>query len=651
MAASLVLTAVLFWTPADDPVNLIKLTALLLCALAAIALAVGRGIRTRIVTVPTSPLAVAAVVLLGAFALSAAVAPHGTTALLGTNGRNSGLLAYASALVLLLVTLRVFDQASVRLLAQALLVAGAFTAGYGGLQRLGIDVVPWANPFNPIIAAMGNPDFAAGHLAVCLPAAAWGALWTGWGRPWRVASGLVAALALLVASLSSAVQGPIAGLAGLAVVALAVALDAHGHVRRRALAALGACAGLAAAILAVGIAGVGPARSFFTGISYEGRTWYWRAALRMFRDEPVTGVGLDSYGLAWRLARPVEAPRALGGDTYSDSAHSILLQHLAQGGLVLGLAYLGFVVVVLIALLGGLRRLRGQQRLLLAGLGGAWVAYQVQALVSIDQVPLLLTNYVLAAAIVVAAGGSRLRRLTLPGAVPAPAPVRKGGKPARVAAPPPPRTLTGLDVTALGVLTLGALWLAWLAFIPLRASVAVRNGDEAVASQDGPGAFAAYARAVDLTPGNGLYWIKKAEAHGRSQETGEAERAFAEAFRRDPLQVNALRAAAHYAKNRGDIDTAGRRFAQAWRLDPTNRQAVVDYTDFLLHHRGAETARTVLDRAVRDLPRDADLWALLGNARLVLGDRSGAIAAYTQALEIEPAQPTALVQLPKLTRG
>ncbi len=212
LAAAVVLTAVLFTARLADPVNIIKMTALVLCAIVLLASCAVRAVRTRVVQLPWGVPAAVALALLVAFVVATVTAPVTTTAVLGAYGRNSGLLVYASALVLFLVGLRIFDRGGTRVILYALMLAGAFTASYGLLQFVGLDSVPWNNPFNPIIAALGNPNFAAAYLAICTPAAAWGALRTDWGLPWRALSAVLATMCLLAALLSNAAQGPLAKL-------------------------------------------------------------------------------------------------------------------------------------------------------------------------------------------------------------------------------------------------------------------------------------------------------------------------------------------------------------------------------------------------------------------------------------------------------
>ncbi len=367
VAAAVLLSCVLFLPDASDPVNVVKLTALMLCAAVALALTASRVVRDRVAQVPVGPAAVSGLVLAAALGVATLVAPHTPTAVYGTLGRNSGLLAYGSAVLLFFVVLRTFDRSAARLLLLTLVLAGLFTATYGLLQYRGIDAVGWNNPFNPIIAGLGNPNFAAAYLGITVPAAVWGALWTGWHPAWRALSGAAALLSLVVAVLSDAVQGPLAALAGLSVLLVAWLLDRPDRVRRPALPALAVVAVLGLVTLGLGVAGRGPASAFFSGISYRARTWYWEGALAMFQRSPLWGVGLDSYGIRWRQERPIEVPRQLGGDHFSDAAHDVPLQMLAQGGLLLGLAYLALVVVVGVCLVRGLRRLQGQERLLLGG--------------------------------------------------------------------------------------------------------------------------------------------------------------------------------------------------------------------------------------------------------------------------------------------
>jgi putative inorganic carbon (HCO3(-)) transporter len=655
VASAVVLTCVLFTRQALDPVNVIKLTALLLVAVALLAVVAVRVVRSRTVTLPLSAAGASAVALGAAFVATAATAPVATIAVVGTYGRNSGLLAYAAALVLFLVGVRVFGAGGARTLVGAVVLAGLFTAIYGLLQKAGLDAIPWNNPFNPIIAALGNPNFASAYLGVAASVGAGGALDTDWSRGWRAICAATSVLCVFTAALSASVQGPIAAAAGLFVVAVAVALNLRSRRRVPALVWLGMMAAAGIVVLLVGaLAKAGPAARIFSDVGSEARTYYWDAALQMFREAPLLGVGLDHYGTFWRSARSAESAVALGGRDYSDAAHSVPLQMLAQGGLVLGLAYLAFVVVVLVALVRGLVRLRGSDRMLLAAVGGGWTAYQMSSAVSIDQVPLIVLHFALAGAVVAAAGAARLKEVRLPGALQPVAPHPSDTKTRRrlaAAAAPRQRALTGVDLGVLAVVGVLASVAAWQSFVPLRANAAAKDGDSLRAQGDGSAAFAAYDRATELLDGQAFYWMKKGQLFQQATppQQSQALAAFMAAVERDPYEVNALKEVAVIAEVEGQLDLSRSRFQRAVELDPLNPDTVLAAATFELRHSGAREALALLERTVEQLPGVAALWATLGDARAVLEDAAGARQAYERALELEPTQQVASDGLAKLS--
>lgn len=646
VVASVVLTATLFTAQAADPVNLVKLTALALCAIGLVASAAARTVRHRVVRAPWGAAAWAAAALLLGLIVSAAVAPVTTTAVLGAYGRNSGLLAYASAIVVLLAALRVFRGPHLALLLGAVLAAALFTASYGGLQRLGIDAIAWNNEFNPIIASLGNPNFASGYLGVGACVAVGGALWRGWARAWRVASGVTGVLCLVVAAASNSVQGPIAAAAGLCVVALAWALEQPVRRRTPALGALGLVVLAGASTLVLGLAQRGPAAPVFSDGGGNARRSYWDAALSMFTDNPLTGVGLDQFGGFWWSSRSVQSLSSLGTTDFTNAAHSVPLQMLAQGGLVLGGAYLVFVLLVLVALVRGLLTRRGPDRLLLGAFGGGWLAYQMQSAVSIDQVPLIVLHFALAAGVLLAADAVPLREWRLPGAPVVAPPVRPSRRTPVVLSQP----WRPLDVALTAGIAVLGLVAAWQALVPLRADAAVANGDQRLAAGDGTQALIEYQQATELLPGQALYLLKHANLLTSAEQDARALVAYDQAAARDPYNVPVLRAAGVARENAGDIDGARTLFNRLVEVDPYNPESIALVASFELRHSGAVRARDLLDEVVAVAPLNALSWAKLGDARAVLKDEAGARAAYARALEIQPGEPVATEGLVKLDR-
>lgn len=650
VATTVVLTAMLFTRAALDPVNVPKLTVLTLAALVLVGVALYRAVRHRVLGIPVGLAPATAALLAVSLIASTAVAPTTLPAVLGAYGRNSGLLAYACSLLLYFTVVRSCLRGGLPVIAAGLGFSGLLVASYGMLQWLGIDAIPWNNPFNPVISALGNPNFAAAYMGITAPIAAGAALWPGWPRAYRAAAAATAVLSVVTALVSDAAQGPLAASAGIGVVAAARLLDFPDRARRAGLGVL-----TLTTVGAIGLVGVGalfrsgPLAGLFTGISYDARLYYWEAALRMMRENPVLGVGLDHYGSYWRTARSGQAVAQLGGASYTDAAHSVPLQMLAQGGLVLGATYAAFVLTTGFLLGRGLLRLRGRERLLLAMLGGSWVAYQVQSLVSIDQVPLIVLHFVTAGGVVAASGGARLHVVRLPGAVPPPPSPDARARRRAVAVEPRARSLTPADLALLTGTSVVLMTLAWQALAPLRANVAVQDGVQLMRGGDGTRAYQSYERAAELVPGIPYPWVRQAElfAGATPPQSAQARDAYLQAAETDPRDPNVRRAAAMHAEATNELDLARRLLREAVALDPNNPETVVAAATFELRHGGAEQARVLLEdtigrlEAVTRVPAYASLWATLGDARAVLRDLGGARTAYQVALFLEPGQDVA----------
>ncbi|GAC1610519.1 MAG: hypothetical protein NVS3B26_17710 [Mycobacteriales bacterium] len=631
IAATVFLTCVLFSPALADPVNVIKLTVLVLAALALAFLVVLQTVKDRVLLLPWGPAAIAGLALLAALVAATVIAPNTTTAVVGTYGRNSGLMAYAAALVLFFVGMRVWNAATAHILALGILAAGLFTASYGLLQYVGVDAIRWANPFNPIIASLGNPDFASAYLGICVPVAAWGVLWQRWSLVWRVASGVVGLMCLTAAALSYAVQGPLAAIAGLALLAVAVILEHAGTRARRGLVVLAVLAGLFVVVLVAGAAKLGPLAFIFRRFSFRARQFYWDGALAMLRKHPLLGVGLDHFGAHWRQFRSDSATRTLGPKDYTDAAHSVPLQMFAQGGLVLGLLYLLFLIIVGTFFVRGLLRSSGQDRLLLGGLGGAWAAYVVSSAVSIDQVPLFTLEFATAGALIALGAPSPIRKIHLSGAVSEVA-TRRGRRPA----PLRTRAFTTPDVVAASVCGLAILVSLWFAITPLRANAAAHTGDVALTTGDGNAALSAFQEAERILPGVGAYWERTGSLYEAVKQPQNALQVDEQGLHHDQFDLALYMNAGRLASSQHHDSEARAFWERAQQMDPTNPNTAVAAAAVETASGDAGKALQYLAHPLALFPNDANLWAATGAARAAAADQVGALRAFRRALYLDP---------------
>jgi tetratricopeptide (TPR) repeat protein len=153
---------------------------------------------------------------------------------------------------------------------------------------------------------------------------------------------------------------------------------------------------------ALAIAGMlqkGPLAALLYKASVSVRGFYWDAAIEMFRNYPLTGVGFDHYGYYFKELRSVEYPLRYGFDLTSSNAHNTFLQMFSTGGLFLGLSYLVLVISTLIVGLKLVKDSDSNQRVLSLGLLSAWIAFQAQSVISIDNIGISVWGWLLTGSI------------------------------------------------------------------------------------------------------------------------------------------------------------------------------------------------------------------------------------------------------------
>jgi hypothetical protein len=143
----------------------------------------------------------------------------------------------------------------------------------------------------------------------------------------------------------------------------------------------------------------GPLASFIYEASIKARGDYWAAGWKMTTMHPWFGVGFDGYGDWYRRTRTVGSISDFGEKDFSNAAHNVFLDISSSGGFPLLLIYLILVVYTLISAIRVLKRSREFNAPFVAIFAG-WVAYQVQSLISINQLGLAIWGWVLTGLII-----------------------------------------------------------------------------------------------------------------------------------------------------------------------------------------------------------------------------------------------------------
>ena len=134
-------------------------------------------------------------------------------------------------------------------------------------------------------------------------------------------------------------------------------------------------------------------------VNLKDRYYHWISALNMMKDHIFFGVGIDAFGDYYRRYRTEESI-ILRGTAMSgtDNAHNSFLQYGATGGAPLLLVY---AVLILFILWRSLKAFKLQSDKRLVGtLFAVWIGYQVQSLVSIEQIGISIWHWVISGILV-----------------------------------------------------------------------------------------------------------------------------------------------------------------------------------------------------------------------------------------------------------
>lgn len=625
------------------PSMLPKLTIAIIGTGVCVGIWAARGVFERRLELPwgrvLAPVAFYAAALVAVTAMSS----NRHVSVLGVFERWTGLVPYLTYLVLFLVVV-VLGRRAVVPVSVALLSALGTVVAYAMLQVIGVDPMDWqdvamisADGRTPVFSLFGNVNFASGWTGAVIPLVLWATLRAGDSRMRAALIALLVGVVVLLWQAGSS-QGPIAAAAGttlfLGTWATQLPREGRAGIVRRWLPKL-AAAGGALAVLMVGV---------FVALSPDGgtrqRLHFWETAFAIFADHPIVGTGLDTYGGLFSSYRSAEAA-ALYGFERNDAPHSVPLGMLSNGGLLLGLAYLAFVVIVGVVLARGLRRLDGDDRVLLAAFGGVWLAYQVQSLVSFDVPPVALLHYLSASVIVVLASPVPITRVVeLPGFRKRARQTRKG----RALGP------SGRDLVWVGVVVVVVGALVLFASRPLRADLAVGSAAPLLEQNRGPEALERIERGIELAPYEPRYRELYARLLMVAREEESALANFAEAARLDPGSVDLALSAAELAEALGQDEVAERWYTEAVSRDPNNAAVLSRASRFALSAGDPERSRALADQAVQ-LGPGVESLLLLAQSAADLGRTDEASKAFKRVLALEPGNEDAQSGLQRLEGG
>lgn len=333
---------------------------------------------------------------IGASTLSLLAADNSQIALFGDNMRKNGYLTYLALAIFFWAVAVFINSSNLILFYHFILLSGYVVGGYGLLQMSGNDFINWSASGMALFSTLGNSNFAGSAMAI-LAILSLGGAYIGRKDPITLWLSLIAFVILSITIFpTNARQGLL--LLAFGVISLLLVL-LYNFNKKLGLVGL-AFAALSFTVSLLGMLQIGPLERFLYKDSVSVRGYYWRAGLEMFRDNPWFGVGLDNYGSFFKEYREVGYSLKYGYSLTSTNAHNVFIQHFATGGVFVGTIYLILTAFVFWRGLISLRRFEMDERVLRSVFFIAWLAFQAQSLISIDNIGISIWGWVLGGVVV-----------------------------------------------------------------------------------------------------------------------------------------------------------------------------------------------------------------------------------------------------------
>ena len=265
---------------------------------------------------------------------------------------------------------------------------------YGYLQYFDLDPLPWANPFDAVSLTLGNPNFS-GALFGMLSVVVFAKIITSKRVSYKLAYLILLSSTIFLGFQTKSLQSQLLLIASILVFLFIYSLGEVSRlfklIRYSSLALFSI--GVVGLISIFGFSGFSQLkdRIFFQG-SIPQRLDYWQNGINIWQDNLLFGVGADQFQRYAALYRTPEQIVRDGNMVIPDKSHNVLIDHLANGGVMAGLIWLTFVIVIYFVLF---KVVKGghKNRIEISILAGIWSAYVIQSLISPDQILLSVIGY------------------------------------------------------------------------------------------------------------------------------------------------------------------------------------------------------------------------------------------------------------------
>jgi O-antigen ligase len=314
------------------------------------------------------------------------------TTIWGSFSRGNGLLVKVALLLIALIYFRFSTRDSISRFFRVGTLILIVEILYGAAQLIGLDPIPWNNPYKNIFATAGNPNFAAALFAI-LVVMHFRFFFIARSIKVKIFIFCLMLLGTYMSYMTKSVQGVLTILAGAFLLSFILIL-------RKSKSILKLIFGSSTLIffalpIVLGIFNVGPIKKFLYQETLSIRMHYWRVALRIIQEHPIAGVGIDRYGDYYRLYRESGFVSKYGPGLVSTNAHNVALQWGTDLGVV---GILIYILLYLIPMWIYIKKANFRLKNKLDDFDFLFVAYSafyLQSLISISQLSVTVLGFAL----------------------------------------------------------------------------------------------------------------------------------------------------------------------------------------------------------------------------------------------------------------
>jgi len=315
----------------------------------------------------------------------------------GAYGRNTAFIAYLLLLCVSLSVAVIRRDVSFKYLIWGLFGAGFVNVLYCAWVIAFGDFIPWSNPYGNILGTFGNPNFIGAFLGLFAATLVAYSFKQGTSLTIRIAVLIVFLITLYEIVDSNAIQGRVVVAAGLGIVGFYLVRSKFESFLAHAVYVF--IVGVAGILALLGALQIGPLTKYIYKSTVSLRGEYWQAGWNMGSEHPFTGVGFDTYGDWYRRARDTQALILPGPNVTTNAAHNVPFDVFAFGGWPLFISYLGILALSVIAIIKVTLRNRKYDAVFVT-LTTAWACYQLQSVISINQIGLAVWGWLFGGALI-----------------------------------------------------------------------------------------------------------------------------------------------------------------------------------------------------------------------------------------------------------